>query len=220
MQQTSRKAMIIKRPRKLDANSEPVVIELDRARLEPAVNCKRRLVKSRRFRGVCACLLFLLGCAVGRNHTSDVALEKNFIRQESEFEELRAQIQADKNLEMICLREVRYANRTLKVPQDLSELERLGLSRSRWERYQGLLRRLGIVQAFGGRDVVVLKVDEGSIANGDSYKGYVYRLTAPEHLRPELDSYRISEIDRDNHGDYTVSKHLKGKWYVYLFVNR
>jgi hypothetical protein len=63
------------------------------------------------------------------------------------------------------------------------------------------------------------RVDSGSIFNGDSYKGFEYKPTRPEHVLPSLDHYRISDQDRDHFGGWLVYKPLKDNWYLYLFVS-
>jgi hypothetical protein len=63
------------------------------------------------------------------------------------------------------------------------------------------------------------RVDPGSFLNGDSYKGYVYTPTPPDHIRSSLDGYRRCDRDSDRSGGWAVFKPLKGNWYLYLFVN-
>jgi hypothetical protein len=165
------------------------------------------------------CLSLLIACSVGRHHTSDSRLEENFFRHEREFETLLADVTADERLRMIGVRGFRYGDATASGPGDPAEFERLGLPKERFERYQLLLRTLGLVQVTKGESGVEFRVDPGTITNGDSYKGYEYYLTPPEHQKRSLDEYRTTEVDRGRHGGYRVSKLIKGHWYLYLFVN-
>lgn len=163
--------------------------------------------------------LWLGACVVGAHHTADAELEKRFLTHESEFEALLADVQADPKLEMINATDIRYGGRSVSLVGGASAAERVGLSAARLERYEGLLRRLGIAEVTKGAGDVEFRVDQGSFSNGDSYKGYEYSLSAPEHARRSLDEYRASEPDRDSSGGYYVCKPLKGSWRLYLFVN-
>lgn len=160
------------------------------------------------------------GCAVGRNHTPDWKLEQTFHQHEAEFEALLAEVQADINLTTIQPHALSYAGHLINVSGDLSTVESLGLKRERWLVYQEQLRRLGLaggVLKSEGR--IEFRVDPGSVFNGDSYKGYEYTAIPPKHLKFSLDGYRISDSEKDEFG-WTVYKPLKGRWYLYLFVNR
>jgi hypothetical protein len=170
---------------------------------------------------VCASALFMGACAVGRSHTSDSKLEQTFHRHEAEFEALLADVQADKNLKTIQPDSLIYADHLLNVSEnDLSALERLGLTGERWLGYQKQLRRLGLAGGvLKGEGRVEFRADPGSIFNGDSYKGYEYTPTPPQHLKSNLDRYRIADSEKDESG-WSVYKPLKGHWYLHLHVNR
>jgi len=170
---------------------------------------------------LCAHSVFLQACAVGRNHTSDAALERVFNQHQADFEALLAEVQADPQLTSIQPRSLVYAGRLLQVTENnLSEVENLGLPRERWRLYHKQLRDLGLE---GGvtkeKRTVEFRVDPGSILNGNSYKGYEYRPIPPDHVLSSLDGYRISDRDRDRFGNWIVYKPLKRNWYLYLFVN-
>ena len=170
----------------------------------------------------CGSALFLLGsCAVGWNHTPDAVLERRFLERQANLEALLAEVQADAGLQTIQPRTVIYANRLFNVTGgDFSALERLGMSRAKWNHYQEQLRKLGLaggITKTEGR--VEFRVDPGSILNGESYKGYEFRQTPPETILASLDKYRISDSDRTKFGGWLAYKHLKGNWYMYLFVN-
>jgi len=167
------------------------------------------------------CIVLLIGCAVGRNHTSDSKLEQNFLRHESEFEALLADVKADEKLMMIGRHGLRYADGSISSESDLSGIEHLGLTKERWARYQQQLEKLGLVQVTKGDGGVEFRADSGSFSNGDSYKGYKYSMTPPEgHRKASLDTYRISADGKDRFGNYSGYKPIKGHWYLYLFVNR
>jgi len=168
-----------------------------------------------------ACVFLLLSaCAVGGRHTPDSILERSFILHEAEFEALLAEVSADDKLGTLRVDEGWYAGRHFSGQSDFSDLGRLGLTRERWRSYTQQLRKLGIAQVSKGEGRVEFRVDQGSLSNGDSYKGYEYSLTPPAgHRKASLDAYRISENDREKFGGYYVYKPLKGNWYLYLFVN-
>jgi len=170
------------------------------------------------FAGVC--ILLMGACAVGGRHTPDSKLEDNFVLHGAGFEALLAQVNADDKLHMVRADEVLYGGGRFSSRGDLSVLEQLGLSRERWASYKDQLRRLGIVQITKGEGGVEFRVDTGSLMNGDSDKGYEYSPTPPAgHRKANLDTYRISEDDKDRFGNFYVYKPLKGNWYLYLFVN-
>jgi hypothetical protein len=168
---------------------------------------------------ISACLALLTACAVGRHHTPDSRLEENFVQHESEFDTLLTDVTADEKLEMIGIHELRYGGAPVSSTGDLADSERLGLTKERFAHYQRLLRKLGLIQVTKGEGGVEFRVDQGSIFNGDSYKGYEYRATPPEHQKVSLDEYRIAEADRGRFGGYSVCKRIKVHWYLYLFVN-
>ena len=167
-----------------------------------------------------ACALFLSACAVGWSHSSDAALEKVFQTHQAKFETLLADVQEDPLLTSIQRSGAIYAGRTVNLrANDTAEIERLGLTKERWVRYQKRLGDLGLYGVIKGPSMVEFRVDNGSLYNGDSYKGLEYILTPPHHLRASLDGYRISDEDKDQFGDIAVYTSLTGKWYLYLFVN-
>ena len=165
-------------------------------------------------------LMLLGGCAVGGRHTPDSNLERNFLQHQSQFEALLADLQADGRIKMMGIGELRYADGPLSTQIGLANVDRLGLPKERWIRYQKQLQDLGIVMAFQGSGGVALKVDSESLLNGDSSKGYEYTEVPPEHLKRSLDGYRLSQNDRDISGNYSVAKQIKGHWYIYLDVTR
>ena|SRR5579862_4908489 len=174
------------------------------------------------FLGALAPSILFVACAVGWNHTSDATLEQIFAKHEPEFEALLAGVQADSQLMTPQPKSLIYAGHLLEVNStDFSEMERLGLPRERWLRYQKQMADLGLKGGvMKGEGAIEFRVDPGSISNGDSYKGYWYTQTPPGHLRPSLDGYRIADQDKDRFGNWAVYKRIKGNWYLYLFVSR
>ena len=166
--------------------------------------------------------LFLHACTVGWSHTPDASLERIFSQHQAEFEALLGDVQADTKLTTLQPRGVIYDGHWLDVSEtNFSDVERLGLPRERWVRYQKQLRDLGLEGGvLKGNGRVEFRADPASFLNGDSYKGYVYRPTPPDHVRSSLDGYRRSDRDRDRYGRWAVYKSLKRNWYLYLFVNR
>ena len=151
---------------------------------------------------VCTSTILLNACAVGWNHTSDAMLEVRFRVQQTEFQALLAEVQADSQLTTAQRASLVYAGRLVNLSEsNLSEIERLGLPIERWTRYQNQLETLGLNGVFKGNGSVEFRVDPGSIFNGDSYKGYKYFSTPPGHCLASLDGYRISDEDKDDFGN-------------------
>lgn len=159
----------------------------------------------------------LSSCAVGRWHTSDSRLETNFLMQRNEFDRLVASVESDASLHMISTTALRYGAAVMSRPADI---EATGMKREMWERYQHQMRRLNIRQVTKSDSAVILKVDEVSIANGDSEKGYWYQRSVPGRIVKSLDLYSVSDADRDQFGNYSVFREMAGNWYLYLFINR
>lgn len=118
---------------------------------------------------------------------------------------------------------IRYAGRYFS-DHNLEGADKVGLTRSRWLRYQEDLRKLKLRGGiFKTNNSVLFVVDPPSIFNGDSYKGYLWTPLPRPRLYSNLDSYRVydpkSDLDKDRYGNWAVYKRLKGNWYLYLFVN-
>jgi hypothetical protein len=167
---------------------------------------------------VSACLLMAAACSVGQRHTPDSVLERNFFKHEAEFNRLLSDVLGDDQLEMVGFDEIRYTNLTISDQASQTHSEPEGL-KARWGLYKKQLKALGIRQAFIGRDGVAFKVDEASIINGASYKGYAFDLVPCAHRKSSLDWYRISPQDRDGFGNFVVCKPFKGQWSLYLSVD-
>jgi hypothetical protein len=164
------------------------------------------------------CLLFG-ACSVGQHHTSDSKLERNFLDHQVEFESLLSELEADEKMTMINTQEAKYGGRVVSGRASSQQMETAGLTKERWAMYQRQLRALGVRQVNKGPQSVEFRVDEGSLLNGDSYKGYEYSPSKPAHPKSRLDGYRMSESDHDDFGGYHVSRPLKGHWYIYLYIN-
>jgi len=146
--------------------------------------------------GLCLCAsLFLHACAAGWIHTPDASLDRIFREHQFEFEALLGEVQADSKLTTLQPSGVIYAGHLLNVGEaNFSDLERLGLPRERWVRYQKQLQDLGLEGGILKRDgSVEFRVDPGSFLNGDSYKGYVYTPTPPDHVRSSLDAVSVAK---------------------------
>jgi hypothetical protein len=100
------------------------------------------------------------------------------------------------------------------------ELERLGLSATRLAHFAQELRDVSVAQIVKGKNEIEFRIDTGSSLNGDSYKGIMYVLFTPKRIhKSNLDDYRAVAEDRNKDGDIVLYRHIKGNWYVYLFVN-
>src|SRR4051794_40654679 len=62
---------------------------------------------------ICSLFGLLSGCSVGRYHTPDAALEKNFYQHEAEFQALLASVSSDETLQMIAVDGLRYRDHTV-----------------------------------------------------------------------------------------------------------
>jgi len=160
--------------------------------------------------GLLACALFLNACAAGWSHTSDAALERIFRAHAAEFEALLADVQADPQLTTVQRGSLVYKGRLMNLhASDPAEIERAGLPKERWMSYQKQLGDLGLYGVMKGNRTVEFRVDPGSLYNGDSYKGYEYISTPPQHVRASLDGYRTSDEDKNEYGNWVVYKPLK-----------
>ena len=170
---------------------------------------------------VLACLLAVLGvisgCTVGRSHTPDLVLEKNFFKNQSGFFGLLTAIQSEPKLTMIGTDSASYADHL--VSGDISELERIGLRRSKWISFQNQLRSLQIVRVTKAENAIEFRVDEESMSNGSSTKGYWYQTTPVTYQITSLDDFANSSAGKDDHGGHIVLKSLKKDWYLYIYVN-
>ena len=167
----------------------------------------------------CVLLIFVAAWALAGQHTPDSKLERRFLSNEAGFAALLAEVSADDRLEGLSADRVRYADRIFS-PGDSTEMERLGFSRERWARYREEIRKLGIAGVSRADGIVEFRVDQGSLWNGDFYKGYEYSLVPPAGRRKaSLDKYRLSEDDKIRFGGYQVYKPIKGNWYLYLFIS-
>jgi len=158
-------------------------------------------------------------CTAGAHHSTDALLERNFLEREKEFENLLADVRADSKLEMISTRDVRYSGRSVFNVKDASDVEAVGLSAEEWRSYMRQLNSLGVVQVNQGEQRVTLRVDEPSLLNGDSFKGYEYSVERLSSLGTSLDEYKLSATDKNSTGGYQVFKPLKANWYIFLYVN-
>ena len=175
-----------------------------------------------RFGALFACALLALpqGCSVGRSHTSDASLQRFFNQHRQEFEAVLSEVQADSHLKTLQRDVVSYSGRLVKVDGiKFEEVESLGLPKSRWIHYQEELQRLRLAGIMKSEHEIEFRVDPGTMFNGDSYKGYCYRATAPDRLLSSLDEYRTSDRDLNRFGGWLVFKPLMGDWFLYLFVN-
>jgi hypothetical protein len=174
--------------------------------------------KLKQFGSLCAMLITLNSCGVGKHHIADATLENNFLHHEVEFRQFVTLVSEDPSLQMLSATEFRYRGRTIPVTAE-AELLRTGIDRQRWRTYQMGLRRLGLMQVTKRDRAVVFKVDQESISNGSSEKGYWYDDRPPGRELAGLDTYRILDSDHSRFGGYLVSKHLKGNWYIYLSID-
>jgi YD repeat-containing protein len=168
------------------------------------------------------CIGFLCACSVGRMHTGDSTLERNFARNEAHFDRLIADLNSDTKIGMVDNAELRYDGVSFDAtPAGLAELRQGGFSADRWDYYRRQLKNLGLTRAIRGeRGDVELPVDEASLSNGSSYKGYWYSTSPPGgHQKTKLDDYRLSKHDLSPSGGYFLYKPIRPNWYLYLFID-
>jgi hypothetical protein len=107
----------------------------------------------------------------------------------------------------------------LREAGNTEAIERVGLTKQRLARYQEALDKLGLDGVIQGHGEVEFRIDKESFSNGDSYKGYVFRMLPPDHVRSSLDGYRTSENDKNPDGNWIAYKAITDHWYLCLFVN-
>lgn len=179
------------------------------------------LLKLPRLAGLATGLVLLLGaCAVGKRHTADSKLREHFLAHEAGFQLLLSDIESDNGLEMVRNDTLRYRGRTYSWNVNSQDAGSLPLSKARWLGYRQALKELGILQVSRNESAIEFRVDGGTVYNGDSYKGYEYSLSHPSgSMRDNLDTYRLTDQQRDTPGDYKAYSSLKNNWYIYLLVN-
>ena len=92
------------------------------------------------------------------------------------------------------------------------------MSKDDWLSFMKLMRTLPVQAVFrdpGGTRVVVFKIEEESIGNGDSAKGIFYSETTPENLVSDLDDYGPSQEVLASQRSLTAHKQIKDHWYLY-----
>jgi hypothetical protein len=168
------------------------------------------------------CVAVSCGCSVGGHHAADSVLEARFFQHRSEFENLLGDMQSDQKIRAVRADLLIYDGHRfdLREAGNAAAIERAGLTKQHLARYQEQLDKLGLDGVIQGHGEVEFRTDKESFSNGDSYKGYVFRMSPPDHTRSSLDGYRISENDKNPDGDWIVYKPLADHWYLYLFVNR
>jgi hypothetical protein len=161
-------------------------------------------------------LILTNACAVGQWHASDAWMEQNFLHHKAQFESLLAEVKADAGLQMVGVedKQFRYANQE-SIPENVLM--------DHWTKYKEQLIKLGLTSIFKGDNRVIFRHDNPNMTNGSSQKGYEFNLIAPMRLKTSLDSYRISEKDRDGgkYATYLVHKPIpeNPNWYLYLYVD-
>lgn len=169
-----------------------------------------------------AAVVVCSGCAAGYHHTGDSSLIEIFARNESKFEALLRDVEGETKLQTIQPKTLIYGGVLLNLESATdADIVRVGMAPRRLSEFQQRMRDLGLTGGIRKTEQEVeFRADQGSLFNGDSYKGYMYRNWPPAHLRADLDGYKASASDRNDAGDLVVYRRLKNNWYLYLFVNR
>lgn len=168
-------------------------------------------------------ICFLLpSCSVGQRHKSDALLEQVFRQHQAEFQGFLAELQMDRLLTTIETGILIYGGRRFEMTEtNYADIERLGLPRARLAMYQKQLQDLGLAGVTQSEKGIEFRVDQGSLFNGDSYKGYWYLPSPPLHVLASLDKYRFAERDiNTSDGGSLVFKPIGDGWYLYLFISR
>ena len=163
-------------------------------------------------------VLLLNSCSVGNAHLQDEMLIERFRSNEAQFKMLVQKFQEDKKLRMIGLDAASYSGRLLQGEKELLRLESAGFTKMAWNNYQDHFRQLSLVRILKADSAIELRVDEQSILNGNSSKGYWYGQVPPSaRLEASLNNYRLSRQTGRVGGTMVVRK-ISTDWYLYLFV--
>ena len=162
---------------------------------------------------ICAAIaIWLLGCGT---HTSDTRLITFFYHHEASFERLVTMADEDRNLHAITRDSVMIKS----GKGDWAVMSPHAISVTRWEEYQKLFKELnlpvGIVKS--GQDVD-FRIDNYSMLNGDSSKGFYYSPESPPGAcTTELSA--CASKQRIGPAGLTVNRMIKPRWYLYLHYN-
>jgi hypothetical protein len=176
--------------------------------MQTITQCRRA---SRIFEPIMLCLVSL-GCSHPHGNTPDAVLRTNFSANESSFLELRAMVLEDRDFLTISTKYVITKTQTVNSPP--ARLELVGLSRERYQKYVELFHSVGLDGVFRGEGGVVFRVNNPTLWNGDSSKGYMYSLAEPTPCVSNLDSY----VPASRAHPWRVYSRLKQHWYLYLAV--
>ncbi len=95
---------------------------------------------------------------------------------------------------------------------------RWGLTRERWNQYQRLMKRVGVLGIGGGDGHVTFRTDYVV----ETEKGFIFSeegIPAPRLTFDELDSFRSSEATRTtDHGDYMGYRELAPHWFLWVHL--
>ena len=142
----------------------------------------------------------------------DATLERDFVRRESDLQQLVLMTQQDKHL-------VRIAPDFTWLDIDASwPRANVGLTTERWNRYRDLFQQVGLpVGIIGGADGEILfpVYHAGFVPAGFS-KGYVYSEKPPA---PEVSSLNTMPTNiGPKYSDVHIAfKPIKKDWYIYRF---
>lgn len=160
---------------------------------------------------LCVCVAVLSGCRV----PSQRGMTLDFARHEAEFEKLRTMFAEDTRLTAVGRNWVRSGTIALVSPPE--KIERVGLTRERYDRYVKIFDALGI-EAGVSRDEkggIWFETTRPSLFNGDTREGYVYSPSPLTPLVIDLESYVPPATDDSPRPRFLVFKVLKGNWYLF-----
>ena len=129
-------------------------------------------------------------------------------------------LRSDVNVHTITPRDLVTNTEIVRVLDgDLGKVERAGLSKERWYRYQKLFRDLGLRGGVlrGELGCVCFKAEPESLFNGDRSKGYCYSEHEPTGaIVSDLSVYRPPGDAFGHRSSYIAYKLIKPHWYLYF----
>src|SRR3954468_18312282 len=141
------------------------------------------MTRKNRMRGwsavaLATCMTVWCGCSVGRHHTPDSVLESRFFQHRLEFENLLRDMQSDQKIGAVRADLLIYGGHRFNLLEvgNAAAVEGAGLTRQHLARCQEALDKLGLDGVMQGHGEVEFKTDKESFSNGDSHKGYVFRM--------------------------------------------
>lgn len=161
------------------------------------------------------------GCSVGGHHLPDRAAERLFELHKQELDAIVLDILSDSRFEFAGRTSLNYSGCPFEENIGINGPECKDFTGERWRLFQERIVAAQIVGVARQERQVQFHLDAATLFNGDSIKGLMFSSQTPHGVKERLlDGYRLDAADRDQFGNYFVTKRLRTDWYIYLFVSK